>query len=379
MPEARILASGGIEKLGLPDSFIKFKTADGKKVQIDRPRPEHTVAVEFILEILTKSEYAVLDSVDQIEAVGHRLVHGGEAINKSVLINDEVIEQVKRVSDLAPLHNPPSLKGIDAITKLLPKVQQVAVFDTAFHQTMPAYTYMYALPYEYYEKYGVRRYGFHGTSHRYISHRACEILGKDFDKTRIITCHIGNGASIAAVCNGKVLDTSMGLTPTDGLMMGTRCGSIDPGIVPFIMEHEKMTPSDFSTMVNKKSGVMGISGVSSDMRDVEQAAEAGNERAKLALEMYRYRIKKYIGAYAAAMGGVDVIVFTGGVGENDQTTRESVVSRLEFMGVEFDSAVNRSSRGEEKVLSKPSSRVTVLCVPTVVVLLIARDTMDLVK
>ncbi|MDY4246300.1 MAG: acetate kinase [Porphyromonas sp.] len=379
MPEARILASGGIEKLALPDSFIKFKTTDGKKVQIDRPLPEHTVAVEFILEILTKSEYAVLDSVDQIEAVGHRLVHGGEAINKSVLINDEVIEQVKRVSDLAPLHNPPSLKGIDAITKLLPKVQQVAVFDTAFHQTMPAYTYMYALPYEYYEKYGVRRYGFHGTSHRYISHRACEILGKDFDKTRIITCHIGNGASIAAVCNGKVLDTSMGLTPTDGLMMGTRCGSIDPGIVPFIMEHEKMTPSDFSTMVNKKSGVMGISGVSSDMRDVEQAAEAGNERAKLALEMYRYRIKKYIGAYAAAMGGVDVIVFTGGVGENDQTTRESVVSGLEFMGIEFDSAVNRSSRGEEKVLSKPSSRVTVLCVPTDEELMIARDTMDLVK
>ena len=379
MPEARILASGGIEKLGLPDSFIKFKTADGKKVQIDRPLPEHTVAVEFILEILTKSEYAVLDSVDQIEAVGHRLVHGGEAINKSVLINDEVIEQVKRVSDLAPLHNPPSLKGIDAITKLLPKVQQVAVFDTAFHQTMPVYTYMYALPYEYYEKYGVRRYGFHGTSHRYISHRACEILGKDFDKTRIITCHIGNGASIAAVCNGKVLDTSMGLTPTDGLMMGTRCGSIDPGIVPFIMEHEKMTPSDFSTMVNKKSGVLGISGVSSDMRDVEQASEAGNERAKLALEMYRYRIKKYIGAYAAAMGGVDVIVFTGGVGENDQTTRESVVSGLEFMGVEFDSAVNRSSRGEEKVLSKPSSRVTVICVPTDEELMIARDTMDLVK
>lgn len=379
MPEARILASGGIEKLDLPDSFIKFKTTDGKKVQIDRPLPEHTVAVEFILEILTKSEYAVLDSVDQIEAVGHRLVHGGEAINKSVLINDEVIEQVKRVSDLAPLHNPPSLKGIDAITKLLPKVQQVAVFDTAFHQTMPAYTYMYALPYEYYEKYGVRRYGFHGTSHRYISHRACEILGKDFDKTRIITCHIGNGASIAAVCNGKVLDTSMGLTPTDGLMMGTRCGSIDPGIVPFIMEREKMTPSDFSTMVNKQSGVLGISGVSSDMRDVEQAAEAGNERAKLALEMYRYRIKKYIGAYAAAMGGVDVIVFTGGVGENDQTTREAVVSGLEFMGVEFDSAVNRSSRGEEKVLSKPSSRVTVICVPTDEELMIARDTMDLVK
>ena len=311
--------------------------------------------------------------------MGHRLVHGGEAINKSVLINDEVIEQVKRVSDLAPLHNPPSLKGIDAITKLLPKVQQVAVFDTAFHQTMPAYSYMYALPYEYYEKYGVRRYGFHGTSHRYVSHRACEILGKDFDKTRIITCHIGNGASIAAVCNGKVLDTSMGLTPTDGLMMGTRCGSIDPGIISFIMEKEHMTPGDFSTMVNKKSGVLGITGVSSDMRDVEQAAEAGNERAKLALEMYRYRIKKYVGAYAAAMGGVDVIVFTGGVGENDQVTRESVVSGLEFMGVEFDSAVNRSSRGEEKVLSKPSSRVAVLCVPTDEELMIARDTMNLVK
>lgn len=379
MPEARILASGGIEKLGLPDSFIKFKTPDGKKVQIERFLPEHTVAVEFILEILTKSEYAVLDSVDQIEAVGHRLVHGGEAINKSVLIDDEVIEQVKRVSDLAPLHNPPSLKGVDAVTKLLPRVQQVAVFDTAFHQTMPAYSYMYALPYEYYEQYGVRRYGFHGTSHRYISHRACEMLGRDFDKTRIVTCHIGNGASIAAVCNGKVLDTSMGLTPTDGLMMGTRCGSIDPGIVPFIMEHEQMSPSDFSTMVNKKSGVLGISGVSSDMRDVEQAAEQGNERAKLALEMYRYRIKKYVGAYAAAMGGVDVIVFTGGVGENDSVTREAVSTGLEFMGVEFDSEINRSSRGEEKVLSKPSSRVAVLCVPTDEELMIARDTMELVK
>lgn len=379
MPEGRVLASGGVEKLGLEGSFIKFKTADGQKIQIERPLPEHTVAVEFILEILTKSEYAVIDSVDKIQAVGHRMVHGGEAFNKSVRISQEVIDQVKKVSSLAPLHNPSTLKGIEAITNLLPSVPQVGVFDTAFHQTMPKHAFMYALPYEYYERYGVRRYGFHGTSHRYVSQRACEILGLDYSKTKIITCHIGNGASIAAIKDGKVVDTTMGLTPTEGLMMGTRCGDIDPGIVPFIMEHENMTYSDFSTMINKKSGVLGISGVSSDMREIEDAIAAGNERAALALEMYDYRIKKYVGAYAAAMGGVDVIVFTGGVGENQLCTREYVCSDMEYMGIEFDVDVNNSSRGEEKVLSKPSSRVKVICVPTDEEKMIATDTMELVK
>ena len=377
MPEARILASGGIEKLGLPDSFIKFKTTDGKKVQIDRPLPEHTVAVEFILEILTKSEYAVLDSVDQIEAVGHRLVHGGEAINKSVLINDEVIEQVKRVSDLAPLHNPPSLKGIDAITKLLPKVQQVAVFDTAFHQTMPAYTYMYALPYEYYEKYGVRRYGFHGTSHRYISHRACEILGKDFDKTRIITCHIGNGASVTAIKGGKCIDTSMGLTPLAGVMMGSRSGDIDPSAVTYLMEKLGKKPQEMADFLNKESGVLGITGISSDMREIESAAEEGNEKALLALKMYNYRIKKYIGAYAAVMGGVDIIVWTAGVGENQISTRLEACSGLEFLGVKMDAEANKV-RGKEAIISAPDSKVTVCVIPTDEEIVIARDTMRLV-
>lgn len=373
MPEARILASGGIEKLGLPDSFIKFKTTDGKKIQIDRPLPEHTVAVEFILEILTKSEYAVLDSVDQIEAVGHRLVHGGEAINKSVLINDEVIEQVKRVSDLAPLHNPPSLKGIDAITKLLPKVQQVAVFDTAFHQTMPAYTYMYALPYEYYEKYGVRRYGFHGTSHRYVSARCAELMGKPIEELKLISCHMGNGSSICAIDGGKCVDTSMGFTPLVGLPMGTRCGDLDSGVIQFIMNKYGISIDEMLNILNKKSGVLGVSGVSSDFRDLDAAAAEGNDRAQLALDMFHYWVAKVAGSYVAAMNGVDAIIFTAGVGENSKSSRAAIAEYFGYLGVKIDPVAN-SKRGEDIMISTPDSKVKVFVIPTNEELVIARDT-----
>lgn len=379
MPSASVLAQGGVEKLGLEGSFLKFKLPNGEKVVLEKDMPEHTVAIEFILSVLTGKEYGCIESVDKIEAVGHRLVHGGDKFNQSVLIDQEVINKVVECTDLAPLHNPSTLKGVEAITKLLPKVPQVGVFDTAFHQSMPDYAFMYALPYEYYTKYGVRRYGFHGTSHRYVSKRACEILGVDYDKVRIITAHIGNGASMAAVKNGKSIDTSTGLTPTEGLIMGTRSGDVDPGALAYIVGKEDLNGEQFSNLVNKKSGILGISGVSSDMREIESAIAEGNKRASLALEMYDYRIKKYVGAYAAAMGGVDIIVFTGGVGENQTTTREYVCRDMEFMGVKIDNELNAKTRGEEIVLSTPDSKVKVLVVPTDEEYLIASDTMDIVN
>lgn len=379
MPSASVLAQGGVEKLGLEGSFLKFKLPNGEKVVLEKDMPEHTVAIEFILNVLTGKEYGCIECVDKIEAVGHRLVHGGDKFNQSVLIDQEVINKVVECTDLAPLHNPSTLKGVEAITKLLPKVPQVGVFDTAFHQSMPDYAFMYALPYEYYTKYGVRRYGFHGTSHRYVSKRACEILGVDYDKVRIITAHIGNGASMAAVKYGKSIDTSTGLTPTEGLIMGTRSGDVDPGALAYIVGKENLNGEQFSNLVNKKSGILGISGVSSDMREIESAIAEGNKRASLALEMYDYRIKKYVGAYAAAMGGVDIIVFTGGVGENQTTTREYVCRDMEFMGVKIDNELNAKTRGEEIVLSTPDSKVKVLVVPTDEEYLIASDTMDIVN
>lgn len=379
MTTKEVMAQGGIEKLGLPDSFLKFTLADGSKKIIEKNMPEHTVGVELILEVLTNVEYGCIKSLDEIEAVGHRLVHGGEKFNTSVVITPEVIKQMEACTDLAPLHNPANLKGVAAITKILPNVPQVGVFDTAFHQTMPAHAYMYALPYEYYEKYGVRRYGFHGTSHRYVSRRACEFLGLDYENTKIITAHIGGGGSITAIKNGKSIDTSMGLTPVEGLMMGTRCGDVDLGAMTFLMEKENLDAAAVNALINKKSGVMGVSGVSSDMRDIEAAIAEGNERAKLALDMFEYRLLKYIGAYTAALNGVDVLVFTGGIGENQKQTRDYICRGLEYLGVKYDAELNARSRGEEIELSTPDSKVRVVVIPTDEELTIASDTVALVN
>lgn len=375
--EQNILAEGGVEKVGLPDSFLKFKY-NGEKVTINASMPNHNVAIRIILDNLTSEKFGCIKNFDEIEAVGHRLVHGGEKFNSSVLINDEVIAKVKECYDLAPLHNPVNIAGVDAISEILPDVPQVGVFDTAFHQTMPSYAYMYGLPYEMYEKYGVRRYGFHGTSHRYVSRRACDFLGLEYEKQRIITCHIGNGGSITAIKDGKSVDTSMGMTPVEGLIMGTRCGDVDPGALLYIQQKEHLDHEGMQALINKKSGVAGLTGVSSDMRDIEKAVEEGNERAIMALNMYEYRITKYIGAYTAALGGVDVIVFTGGVGENQTGTRERICKQLAFLGIEFDVEKNKT-RGEEIELSTPNSKVRVVVIPTDEEYMIARDTEAIVK
>ena len=352
---------------------IKFKLG-GEKHQINRPIKEHTAGVQFIFEVLTQGEWAVLSDPSELGAVGHRMVHGGERFNESVLLNDEVMQAFAQCNDLAPLHNPANIKGVNAVKALLPQVPQVGVFDTAFHQTMPDYAYMYALPYELYEKYGVRRYGFHGTSHRYVSQRVCEFLGIKPEGKRIITCHIGNGASIAAVRDGRCVDTSMGLTPLEGLIMGTRSGDIDAGAVTFLMDKLGLDTKGLSALLNKQSGLMGISGLSSDFRDILAGIAAGNDRARLAKEMYTYRIKKYIGQYAAAMGGVDIILFTGGAGENQWEVREGATRGLEFMGVVMDAERNHACRATEAVISADSSAVTVCVIPTDEELMIALDT-----
>ena len=372
-----VLAEGGVEKVGLPDSFLKFKY-NGEKVTITTSMPNHNVAIRIILDNLTSAKYGCIKDFGEIDAVGHRVVHGGEKFNSSVLITDEVIAKVKECYDLAPLHNPANIVGIEAISEIMPDVPQVGVFDTAFHQTMPARAYMYALPYEVYEKYGVRRYGFHGTSHRYVARRSCEFLGLPYEQQRIITCHIGNGASVSAVKFGKCVDTSMGLTPLAGVMMGSRSGDIDPSAVTFLMEKLGKKPQEMADFLNKESGVLGITGISSDMREIESAAAEGNERAKLALNMYNYRIKKYIGAYAAAMGGVDIIVWTAGVGENQVGTRLEACSDLEFLGIKIDEEANKV-RGEEAIISTPDSKVTVCVIPTDEELMIAKDTMALLQ
>lgn len=377
--DKKTLAEGGVEKIGIPGSFLKFRLPDGSKKVIEEVIPDHRKAIMDILNILTDPTYGCISSFKEIDAVGHRVVHGGEKFNKSVLINDEVIEKIKECYDVAPLHNPVNMAGIDAITELMPGVPQVAVFDTAFHQTMPAEAYMYALPYELYTKYSVRRFGFHGTSHRYVARRVCDFLGVPYENQRIITCHIGNGGSITAVKDGKSIDTSMGLTPVEGLMMGTRVGDVDPGALTFIMDKEHLDTKQLSNLINKKSGVLGISGISSDMRDIDAAIAEGNERAKLALDMYIYRIIKYIGAYTAVLNGVDIIVFTGGVGENQQPLRKAVCEHLSYLGVKIDDAVNASSRGEEKVISTADSKVKVVVIPTDEELMIARDTEAIVN
>ncbi len=379
MDSKEVMAQGGIERIGLQGSFLKFALPNGEKVILEREIPEHTVGIEFVLETLTGERYGCISSLDDITAVGHRVVHGGEKFNSSVLITQDVVDQMVQCSELAPLHNPANLKGIYTISKLLPNVPQVGVFDTAFHQTMPDYAYMYPLPYEMYTKYGVRRYGFHGTSHRYVSARACEFLGVKPEGQRIITCHIGNGGSITAVKDGKSIDTSMGLTPVEGLMMGTRVGDIDAGALTFIMEKEGLDATGLSDLVNKKSGVLGIFEVSSDMRELEDAVARGEERAQLAENMYFYRIKKYIGAYAAALGGVDIIVFTGGVGENQATCRAGVCQGLEYMGVKIDEPYNATIRGKETIISTADSNVKVVVIPTDEEFMIASDTMTILK
>ncbi len=373
------LAEGGVEKIGLAGGFLKYKKADGSKAIDELGLIDHLQAIKAILAKLTDPTDGCIKSYDEIEAVGHRVVHGGEKFSESVLIDDAVKEKIRECYDIAPLHNPANMTGIDAITELMPNVPQVGVFDTAFHQTMPAKAFMYALPYKYYTEDGVRRYGFHGTSHRYVSGRVCEFLGVDPAKQRIITCHIGNGASMAAVDGGKCVDTSMGLTPVEGLMMGTRVGDVDPGALTFLMTKHGLNAEQMQTIINKESGVLGVSGVSSDMREIDAAIEAGNERARLALDMYMLRITKYIGAYAAEMGGVDIIVFTGGVGENQAMLRADVCSTLGFMGVEIDKEVNAVTRGTETVISSAASKVKVCVIPTDEELTIARDTRALVK
>jgi len=379
MDNESVLAQGGVERIGLDKAFIKVKLPNGEKKQIMADLPTHKEGVSLVFNCLLDPEFGAIKSLDDIEAVGHRIVQGGDKYDKSVILTKQVEKDIEELCDLAPVHNAGHLKGIRAVNELMPNTPQVCVFDNAFHSTMPDYAYLYAIPYDLYENYHVRRYGFHGTSHRYVSHRVCEILGLDFNKAKIITCHIGNGASVAAITNGKVLDTSMGLTPLEGLMMGTRCGDIDPSAVTYLMDKLDKKPQEMCDYLNKKSGVIGITGISSDMRDIENAAKEGNERAQLALKMYDYRIKKYIGAYAAALGGVDVVVFTAGVGENQTGTRAQACKGLEFMGIKIDEAKNATIHGEEAIISTPDSKVKVVVVPTDEEIVIARDTKELIK
>jgi acetate kinase len=374
MTSGEVMAQGGVERIGLSGTSLKLTTPDGKKVTVEKEISGHEEGIALILNVLMDDTHGCIKDYGEIGAVGHRVVHGGEKFSNSVLIDDEVITKVFECSELAPLHNPANLEGIRAIRKILPGTPQVAVFDTAFHQSMPDYAYMYGLPYETYENYGVRRYGFHGTSHRYVSYRACRILGVHYEEQRIITAHVGNGGSITAIRNGKSVDTSMGLTPVEGLLMGTRCGDVDAGALPFIMKKEGLDVAGLSDLLNKRSGVWGISGVSSDMRELEAACAANNPRALLAMKMYIYRIKKYIGAYAAVLGGVDILVFTGGVGENQSSLRAEVCRNMEYMGIKLDELTNSGLHGKEMVISTPDSSVTVIVVPTDEEYMIASDT-----
>ncbi|MBR5440711.1 MAG: acetate/propionate family kinase [Prevotella sp.] len=378
MDDESVLAQGGVERIGLDNAFLKLTLPNGEKKILMHDMPDHKEGVNFVFQQLLSEEYGALKSLDEIDAVGHRIVQGGDLFEKSCLVNEGVEAGIESLCDLAPVHNAGHLKGIRAVNHLMPNVPQVTVFDNAFHSTMPPHAYLYAVPYELYEKYHVRRYGFHGTSHRYVSHRVAKLMGKDIKDLKIITCHIGNGASVAAIKDGKVIDTSMGLTPLAGVMMGSRSGDIDPSAVTYLMAKLNMQPQEMADFLNKKSGVLGITGISSDMRDIENAAEEGNERARLALDMYNYRIKKYIGAYAAAMGGVDAIVWTAGVGENQIGTRLEACADLEFLGVKIDAEAN-NCRGVERLISTPDSRVQVWVIPTDEEIVIARDTMELVK
>ena len=375
----KVLAKGLCERIGI-DGRLTYQPAGGEKEKSDLAMPTHTEAIQFVIDALTNEKTGVVKSLDEIGAVGHRLVHGGEKFASSVVITDEVKKAVEECNDLAPLHNPANLIGVAACEKLMPGTPMVAVFDTAFHQTMPEKAYMYGLPYEYYEKYKVRRYGFHGTSHSFVSKRAAEVMGKSYDEVKTIVCHLGNGSSVSAVLNGKCVDTSMGLTPLEGLVMGTRSGDIDPAIMEFIAQKENLDIEGVMEVLNKKSGVFGISGgLSSDFRDLTDAMNAGDKKAKIAMDVFSYRVAKYIGSYAAAMNGVDDIVFTAGIGENDDYVREEVCKYLGYLGVDFDSEVNTGLRGKEAELTKEGSKVKVFVIPTNEELAIARETLALVK
>jgi len=377
MDDESVLAQGGVERIGLDEAFLKLTLPNGEKKKIMHDMPDHKEGVNFVFKMLLDPEIGALKSLDEIDAVGHRIVQGGDLFEKSCLVDESVEEGIESLCDLAPVHNAGHLKGIRAVDALMPDVPQVTVFDNAFHSTMPPYAYLYGVPYEFYEKYHVRRYGFHGTSHRYVSHRVCEFLGVDIKTQKIITCHIGNGASVAAVKYGKVIDTSMGLTPLAGVMMGSRSGDIDPSAVTYIMQKTGMAPQEMADFLNKQSGVLGITGLSSDMREIENADAEGNERAHLALQMYNYRIKKYIGAYAAAMNGVDIIVWTAGVGENQEGVRWDSCEGLEYLGVKMDRERNHV-RSKEQILSADDSKVKVVMIPTDEEIVIARDTMAIV-
>jgi len=378
MDTENVMAKGLCERIGIDGSKLTHTPAGCDKVVIEKNMPNHAVAIKLVLEALTDKSHGVISDMSEISAVGHRLVHGGEFFSGSVLVTDEVKKVMEECNPLAPLHNPANLTGVAACEEAMPGVPNVGVFDTAFHQTMPAKSYMYAIPYEYYEKHKIRKYGFHGTSHNYVSHRVAQIVGKPIEELKIITCHLGNGSSIAAVDGGKVLDTSMGLTPLDGLVMGTRSGSIDPAIIPFLAKNEGLSVEEIDNILNKKSGVLGISGVSSDFRDLDAAAAEGNERAALALDMFIHSVKGYIGRYASIMGGVDVVTFAGGVGENSIDTRAKILEGLEFMGIKID-ASNNKVRGQEAEISTADSKVKVYVVPTDEEMTIARDTKKIVE
>ncbi|MBN2520302.1 MAG: acetate kinase [Bacteroidales bacterium] len=380
MTTKSILAKGIVEKIGMKGSFLMHTKQNEEEVKFEGEILDHQTGIEYILGVLISQKHGCIKDLDEIEAVGHRVVHGAEKFKTSMLITDEVIKQIELCSELAPLHNPPNLKGIYAIQLLIPSIPQIAVFDTAFHQTMPKHAFMYAIPYALYKKYGIRRYGFHGTSHQYVSQRACEILNCDFQYKKIITCHLGNGASITAIKNGESYDTSMGLTPVEGLIMGTRTGDLDLGVLTFIMDKEQIGTEGARTLINKHSGMLGISGVSSDMREIKkEAKEKGNERAKLALDMYHYRIKKYIGAYAAVLSGIDLIIFTGGIGERSPETRAEICRGLEFLGIDFDFEKNKTVIGKEAIITKENSNVAIMVIPTNEELVIATDTQRIIE
>ena len=373
-----LMAKGLVERIGMDAGCIKHQTTGKEKYVKEMPIPDHTVGIKVVLEALLDKEFGVLSTLEDIEAVGHRVVHGGEEFFCSKLIDDDVIAQIEKCADIAPLHNPANLLGIRAVSEVLPTVPQVAVFDTAFHQTMPAYAYMYALPYEYYEKYRIRRYGFHGTSHKYVSAKGARFTGLDLENSKIITCHLGNGSSITAIANGKSIDTSMGFTPLEGIIMGTRCGSIDPEVVTFLQEREHLSVEEIHNVLNKKSGFLGLSCISSDARDLNDAANSGDRKAKLTLKKLVYDITKYIGAYTAVMNGVDLIVFTGGIGENNSRLRRRVCENLSYLGLKFDYEANVAT-GKDTLISLPDSKVKVAVITTNEELVIAQDTMHIVN
>lgn len=377
--DTRVLAKGQLERIGLTDGILTHRPTGKETYKVVLDIPDHTVGINMVMEALTHPVHGVIQSISEIKAVGHRVAHGGESFKESVLIDNDVKHGIEKCSELAPLHNPAHLKGILSCEKLLPGVPQVAVFDTSFHQTMSDYVYMYAIPYEYYEKYRIRKYGFHGTSHKYVAEKACRILNMDMNNSKIITCHLGNGASITAIENGRSTDTSMGFTPVDGLIMGTRTGEIDPGALLYLADKEELSVSGLNNLINKKSGVAGISELSSDMRDLGAAADDGNPKAILALNMYSYKIKKFIGAYVAAMNGLDLLIFTAGIGENDFNTRKMICTGMEYMGIELDEDVNSKVRGTDMLISKPSSNVKVMVIATDEELVIASDTQSIVE